>query len=109
MAMALGERELDEALALGYAEGGYEAALRRALDVAEARLRSGNVRNVAPLGMAALYKRIGETERALDWLERAYEARNPNLPAISGRRHWDELRYHPRFQALLRKMNLPIS
>lgn len=59
------------------------------------------------MAIAEMYERIGEHERAFDWLERAYETRDPNLPSISSRRGVDSLRDHSRFQALLRRMNLP--
>jgi hypothetical protein len=59
------------------------------------------------MAVAVMNIRIGEHQRALDWLERAYEARDPNLPSINNREAFDMLRDQPRFQALLRRMNLP--
>jgi hypothetical protein len=45
--------------------------------------------------------------RALDWLESAYTDRDPSMPYIGCIPFLDPLRAEPRFQALLRQMNLP--
>ena len=62
---------------------------------------------MAPVDVALLYARAGDTEHALDWLERAYEARHPDLPYASSAPWYDGLRGEPRFRDLLRRMNLP--
>ena len=56
--------------------------------------------------VAAYYCEIGEKEKALDWLEKAYEWKVPNLPTINSTLAFDNLRNEPRFQALLGKMGL---
>ncbi len=56
--------------------------------------------------VAQLYARAGEKERALEWLERAFANRDPNMPYLLLPRY-DSLRDDPRFQDLLRRMNLP--
>jgi hypothetical protein len=53
------------------------------------------------------YVMAGDNARALDWLEKAYAERDPNMTYISCMPFWDPLRAEPRFQALLRQMNLP--
>jgi len=55
-----------------------------------------------------LFAAAGEHDRALDWLERGFEIRNPNMPGIGFSPVFDSLRDDPRFQDLLRRMNLPI-
>ena len=45
----------------------------------------------------------------MDWLERAYEERAGAVFGIKGSFLFTTLRSHPRFNALLRKMNLPID
>ena len=45
--------------------------------------------------------------RSLDWLETACAERDPNMLATGISPIFDPLRAEPRFQALLRKMNLP--
>jgi hypothetical protein len=58
------------------------------------------------LKLAQTYRDAGDKDRALEWFERAYEERNPNMPYIGGPQN-DSLRADPRFQDLLRRMNLP--
>lgn len=61
---------------------------------------------VSPYHLAFVYTGLGEAERALDLLERAFDERTGALYAIKGSLLFAPLRPHPRFQALLRKMNL---
>jgi serine/threonine-protein kinase len=63
-------------------------------------------RYVSPYHMAYIYTGLGEQERALDFLERAYEERAGALFGVKGSFLFTPLREHPRFKALLRKMNL---
>ena len=48
-------------------------------------------------------------DKAMDWLEEAFELRNPDLPYMVSSPLYDPLRSDPRFQDLLRRMNLPTS
>ncbi len=61
---------------------------------------------VSPDEMAALYAAIGEKERALDWLERGEQSGEGGLWNHDQAPHFDSIREEPRFQALLKKMNL---
>jgi adenylate cyclase len=63
-------------------------------------------RYVSPYHMAYVYTGLGEHERALDFLERACEERTGAVFGIKGSFLFTSLRSHPRFIALLRKMNL---
>jgi TolB-like protein len=93
------------ALERGLAEAGYEGALRRVADLLAARYERRSD-GVAAMSIAYRYLRCGDTNQTIHWLERAYEDRDPNLPYI-GRPCWAPLRADPRFQDLLRRMNLP--
>ena len=53
------------------------------------------------------YIGLGEKDRALAWMERAYEERDPELVYMKAYPGWDALRSEPRFQALVRRMNFP--
>ncbi len=99
-----GDRELEEALTQGFAQSGYRGAMRRAADILAARSRRTYV---GPTGIACLYMTAGEKERTLEWLEKAFEARDSNLPYVSAKPTYDPLRSDPRFQDLLRRMNFP--
>jgi hypothetical protein len=56
--------------------------------------------------MGYIYAR--EKDLALDWLEKAVAERDPNMTYL-GLPTNDSLRSDPRFQDLLRRMNLPVS
>ncbi len=78
--------------------------MHRAAETLAARSRTTYV---GPRSVATWYACAGENDRALEWLERAYEARDPNMVGIGGHPLFDSLRDDPRFQDLLRRMNLP--
>ncbi len=99
-----GRPDAAEALRRGYAESGYAAALRKATAVELAKHASqGGV----AIDAAINYALAGDSALALDWLEKAYTDRDPNMPFVGCIPIFDPLRAAPRFQALLRKMNLP--
>jgi tetratricopeptide (TPR) repeat protein len=100
----LGYTQAEEALASGYAEGGYRAAMRQLGDTL-ATVR--NVTYVLPTDIAVAYALAGENSRALDWLEQGFEERDPAMPYLSAAPLYDPLRDDPRFQELLRRMGLP--
>jgi adenylate cyclase len=56
--------------------------------------------------IGGIYAVLGESENALDWLEKAYDEHSGYLSAIGNDFVFESLHDHPRFQALLRKMNL---
>jgi Tfp pilus assembly protein PilF len=99
-----GYPEVVEALDRGYAEGGYSRAMYLASETLAARSQRAYVPS---LKIAQWYALAKENDLALDWLERAYEDRAPQLVAINVDPDWDGLRDDPRFQDLLRRMNLP--
>jgi len=61
---------------------------------------------VSPYHLAYVYTGLGEHDRAMDLLERAYEERAGAVYGIKGGFLFAPLRRHPRFRALLEKMNL---
>ncbi|TDI34181.1 MAG: tetratricopeptide repeat protein [Acidobacteria bacterium] len=101
---AIRDVEGEAALAEGYAEGGYTEAMRR---LAETRAERSLKTDTGACWLADLYIRAGENELALEWLERAFANRDPNMPYLL-LPHYDSVRDHPRFQDLLRRMNLPL-
>jgi adenylate cyclase len=62
-------------------------------------------RYVSPANRATVYLGLGEKEKALDWLEKAYEDRDPIFWWIDGDQLYDSLRNEPRFQALVEKID----
>jgi tetratricopeptide (TPR) repeat protein len=63
-------------------------------------------RYVSPYHMAYVHTGLGDKERAMDWLERAYRERAGGIFGVKGSFLFTSLRGHPRFDALLEKMNL---
>jgi serine/threonine protein kinase/tetratricopeptide (TPR) repeat protein len=90
-------------LGQAYGETGRTEQAREILRQLEERSREGYV---SPYHMAYVYTGLGEHELAIDCLERTYEERAGSVYAIKGSFLFRPLREHPRFQALLRKMNL---
>ena len=62
-----------------------------------------------PVAIAWRYIYAGDYDRAMDWLEEAFEVRDPILTGIGTSPLYDPLRSDPRFQDLLRRMNLPTT
>jgi adenylate cyclase len=63
-------------------------------------------RFVSPFCIAVIYLGLGDKERALDGLERAYEARSWPLLSLKMDKIFEPLRSEPRFIALLKKVGL---
>ena len=61
---------------------------------------------VAVYHLAHVHTGLGEHDAAIDHLERAFEQRSGAIYGVKGSYLFAGLREHPRFQALLRKMNL---
>ena len=100
---ARGDREAIQALSSGRASGGYPRALQT---LAEMLIKRSKTSYVTPWQVATLYTRAGMKEDALDWFEKAYDAHDPNMPYLSVDPIFDDLRDHPRFQAILKRMGL---
>jgi serine/threonine-protein kinase len=61
---------------------------------------------VSPYHLAYVHAGLGEADAAIDCLERAFEQRSGAIYGIRGSFLFKNLHSHPRFQSLLRKMNL---
>jgi serine/threonine-protein kinase len=61
---------------------------------------------ISPYHLAYVHTGLGEYDLAMDYLERAYEDRAGAVYGIKGSFLFTPLHGHPRFTALLRKMNL---
>jgi TolB-like protein/Flp pilus assembly protein TadD len=90
-------------LGRSYALAGRRAEAEQAL----AELESQAARQyISPLAFVLIHAGLGELDRAFEWLERAYQARDPKLPYVKVHPRWDSLRRDPRFADLLRRIGL---
>jgi tetratricopeptide (TPR) repeat protein len=100
------DAELTRALEDGFDKAGFKAAHRALADL-KAEWYGKPDKSVNAMVIAGHYLHAGDYDLGIDWLEKAYEDHNLSLPYISAR--GDPLRSYPRFQELLRKMNLPVD
>jgi serine/threonine protein kinase len=100
---ALGDMETAGALQRGCAQCGYTGAMRLAAETLAAR---SQLTYVPPTQVARLYAHAAEPEQTLRWLEKAHEERLPAMVHLGVDLDWDLLRDDPRFQDLLRRVNL---
>jgi TolB-like protein/Tfp pilus assembly protein PilF len=100
------DNEAEQALVRGYEEAGYSGALS---SVAELMIERSKTTFITPWQIATVYTRAGRNNEALEWLEKAFEAHDANMPSISVDPIFDDLHDEPRFQNLLRRMNLPVG
>jgi serine/threonine-protein kinase len=91
--------QLGEALALAGETARARDILRQLEDLSHER-------HMSPYHFAYVHTGLGELDRAMDWLERAYVDRGGSIYGVKGSFLFTPLREHPRFVALLTKMNL---
>lgn len=101
-----GEERLADALGSGGGAAAYREAMRR---VGRLMAAESAHRHVPAIRVARMFAHAGDKDAALEWLEKAYEARESPMTHLAVFWDWDSLRSEPRFQALLRKMNLPLA
>jgi len=93
-------------LTAAYAARGANGYWREMLATALERYKPGA--HYGTEDIAAFYARLGEADKALDWLEKGYAVHDPYMMFwMVTSSAYDPLRSHPRFQKLLRELNLP--
>jgi hypothetical protein len=97
------DHAIEAALDQGYAQGGYAAGMKQGAQALSARFRASFA---LPVDIAGLYLDAGDKVQALDWLEKGFDVRDPNMPYL-GIPYFERLRSELRFQALMRRLNLP--
>jgi TolB-like protein/Tfp pilus assembly protein PilF len=68
---------------------------------------TSKARYTPALAFAVVHLGLGEHDEALSWLEKAYEERFNRLAYLRREPIWDPVRHDPRFQELLRRIDLP--
>jgi len=100
----LRDQEVVASLKRGSGEANYRLAMKRAADVLAARSAHTHVPGVR---IARLYAHAGENVESLNWLEKAFAAKESPVVHLNVAWDWENLRNEPRFQALLRGINFP--
>ena len=57
--------------------------------------------------LAAVYVGLGDKDKAFEWLEKDFQARNGKLTEIRWQLQFESLRDDPRFKDMLKRMGLP--
>jgi serine/threonine-protein kinase len=102
--------ELTRGSSIARASLGYAYAM--AGKVEEAKRVLGELREiskkayVSPVAVAVVYARLGENDRAFEFLEKAYEVRDHWMQYLKVLRMFDPLHEDPRYKALLAKLKL---
>lgn len=60
-----------------------------------------------PSVMGSAYGGVGDMDRAMEWFEKGYQDRSPNMIYMKQGLPWDFARSDARFRALLQRMNFP--
>ena len=93
----------DGHLGYAYAVSGESEKARKLIQELQA---GSQPEHQVPYHLAMIYFGLGETDRAFECLEKACEARSTQLFWIKVLPELDSVRSDPRFQAILRRMNL---
>lgn len=91
-----------------FKEQGRLAAYEQIVNLYEMQVQDSYVN---PLWIGEKYIQIGQYEKGMDYIEKAYEIHDPNMPYLGTRivfGDYDELHDNPRYLNILKKMNLPL-
>jgi tetratricopeptide (TPR) repeat protein len=94
---------LDSQIGIVYARMGRR---EEALQILNKYIGQSNKEFIPHYGLACLYFALAKNDLGFQWLEKAYEARDPWIISIKIDFLLDSVRTDPRFRLLLKKMNL---
>jgi len=89
--------------AYALAKSGKPAEARAAL---EELLELSAAKYVPPYNIALIYNALDERDHALEWLEKAFEQRDPKMTFLKVEPKWNNLRNEPRFFDLMKRIKL---
>src|SRR6266436_8323819 len=92
------------ALARAYAVSGRTTEARNLLDQL---MQQSRKQYVSPFYVAIVYAGLGENDKAMDWLEKAYGDHSNAIVFLKVDPELDTLRSRPRFHELQRRLRLP--
>jgi eukaryotic-like serine/threonine-protein kinase len=99
-----GSPELAASLEEDFSKSGYRGVLQNWLAGLTEISKHGYV---SPYSIAEAYMRIEDKEKAITWLEKAYEEHDSALVSLAVEPMFDPLRSDTRFKEILRRMKLP--
>jgi TolB-like protein/Tfp pilus assembly protein PilF len=97
---------MDAALGLAYAVSGKKGLTAKLADQFKAAAKK---RYIPPTYFGMLFAGLGDKDKALEWLEKAFEERADGLTWLNVEPMLDDLRSEPKFQDLVRRIGLPAS
>jgi len=96
--------ELKSDLAYAYSKAGKMDEVRNILaDL----LRINEHSHISEIQIAGVYVSLGEKDKAMEWLEKAYERHSGYIVILTYDSSFDAIRSDPRFKALLKKIGFP--
>ena len=104
MVLAGAETRDREEFSRAYSRGGYPRARRWILN---RLLNHPKTLFVSPYTVGTFYAELGESGRAFEWLEKAFEQQDPCLVRMNVQPEFDPLRADPRFENLRRLLSVP--
>ncbi len=109
IAAATKAKELSKVNSESIALIGYSLAksgeTEKARAVLEELLKLSATRYVPPYNFALVYNGLGETDKALDYLEKGFTEKDVRMVFLKVELKWNNLRNEPRFVDLMRRMN----
>ena len=95
-----------EALRAVYSAAGWRGYWLKRIERAQ---EGATHRYVSPVNIAQMYARVGESERAFEFLEKAYAERSTELTLLKVNPVFNSLRSDSRYTRLLRRVRFPIE
>ena len=106
-ALAMVQQEADEATRLWFLPIFLQAAGHQAEADEALQAQIEQWAETGAFFVATTYAYRGDHDRALEWLERAYQQKDASLDEITGEPLFKNLADDPRYRAFLRKMKVP--
>jgi DNA-binding winged helix-turn-helix (wHTH) protein/TolB-like protein/Tfp pilus assembly protein PilF len=103
IALSGGSSVMTARLGYTYALAGRKAEAKAAL---EELFAASKQRHISPYLIATIYSGLGDKDKAMMWMEKAYEVKDGMLVMLRVDAHLDGLRSDSRFQDLMRRVGL---
>jgi tetratricopeptide (TPR) repeat protein len=102
--IADGDSQIAAGIGQAYSKSGYKGALQAWLDHLN---NPSDHAYVSPLFIATIYARLGESDRAFEWLAKACQERDNDIVFLRVEPSLDSLHSDPRYAELVRTIGFP--